>query len=147
MDNIAEDENEDVTETMGKILKTQEKIKYQAFEKIKITNKSRGDKELKKLYESKNNIFLSQEKTKAREEEIDTIEDAIGEKLIEMQRKTVEKELEEMKNAKMKSKCGAVFKLKAKVTGEKKLEQKLLPLRIQMMATLSTKLIKSKQHH
>ena len=48
LDEIAIDDPEDVTETMKRILKAQEKIKYQAFEKIKVSNSGPTNPELKK---------------------------------------------------------------------------------------------------
>ena len=120
MENIANDDDEDVTKTVEKIKKAQEKIKYQAFEKIKVSNKSKCNPELKKLYDAKNIIHNNQDKTTARDDEIDYLEIMIKEKLLEAQRITVEKELDEMRDSKKKGRCGAVFKLKSKVTGEKK---------------------------
>ena len=120
LDAIANDDKEDATETLLKIKKAQEKIKYQAFEKIKISNKGKPDPELKKLYDAKNNLHSTHDKTEARDNEIEDIEVKIGEKLREAQRVIVEKEIDEMRDAGKKGKCGAIFKLKAKVTGEKK---------------------------
>ena len=119
MDEIANIDPEDVTESMKKILKAQEKIKYQAFEKIKVSNSGPSNPELKKLYQSQNMIYC-QVKTKAREDELSAIEEKINEKLCEAQRKVVERELEELHEAQKKGNCGAVFILKAKVFGEKK---------------------------
>ena len=62
LDAIANDDTEDVTETLQKIKKAQEKIKYQAFERVKISNKSTKNTELKKLYETKNNLYSTLEK-------------------------------------------------------------------------------------
>ena len=118
LDEIAIDDPEDVTETMKKILKVQEKIKYQAFEKIKVSNSGSTNPEPKKLYQSKAKNYSNQEETKSREDELNNIEEKISEKLCEAQRKIVERELDEMNEAKKKGKCGAIFKLKAKVLGE-----------------------------
>jgi hypothetical protein len=53
LEEIAIDDPEDVTETMKKILKVQEKIKYQAFEKIKVSNSGPTNPELDgKYYEA-----------------------------------------------------------------------------------------------
>ena len=75
---------------------------------------------MNKLYESKNKMYSNQEKSKSREDELNDIEEKISEKLCEAQRKIVERELDEMNEAKKKGRCGAIFKLKAKVIGEKK---------------------------
>ena len=66
------------------------------------------------------NLCSNSDKNQGRDEEIEEIEIKIGVKLLEEQRKTVEKELDEMKEARKRGNCGAVFKLKARVTGEKK---------------------------
>ena len=60
MKDIANDEDEDVTETLQKIKKAQEKVKYQAFEKIKISNKILVNPELKNLYEKKKKSLFQQ---------------------------------------------------------------------------------------
>ena len=80
--------------------KAEEKIKYKSFEKIKLTNKSKRDPELKKLFDAKNNLYITREKTKAWDEDLEAIEDKIGEKLLEKQRSVVERELEDLKDAK-----------------------------------------------
>ena len=59
-------------------------------------------------------------KSKTRDESLEAIDAKVGEKLLEAQRKLVEAELEELKDGKKKGKCAVVFKMKAKVTGEKK---------------------------
>ena len=92
LDEIANVDPEDVTETMKKIFKAQEKIKYQAFEKIKVSNSGRSNPELKKLYQSQNKIYSNQEKTKAREEELSAIEE---EKIVKNSVKHREKYLKE----------------------------------------------------
>ena len=120
MDAIANDEKESSTEIMKKIKKANENIKYQAFEKVKITSKIKSNLSIKKLNAAKSNLHNIQEKTKARDDEIDDIESKIGAQLCEAQIINVERELDEIRDASKKGKCAAVFKLKAKVTGEKK---------------------------
>ena len=120
MEALAVNDNEDVSETMKLFQKAKEKIKYQSFEKIRITSNGPNNPELKKLYDIKTNIYKSQDIANTREEEIDEVEAKISEKLLEAQRKSIEKELEDIREAKKNGRCAAVFKLKAKVAGEKK---------------------------
>ena len=72
------------------------------------------------MYTAKNNLYINQVKTKVREDKVDEIEEKIAKKLCEAHRIVVEKELDEIRDAKKKGRCAVVFKLKAKVTGEKK---------------------------
>ena len=66
MDAIATDVKEDATETMAKLLKAQEKVKYQAFEKIRVSKNGPKDQELNKLYTAKNNLYINQEKKQSK---------------------------------------------------------------------------------
>ena len=61
MDAIATDSNEDATETIAKLLKAQEKVKYQAFEKIRVSKNGPKDPELNNLYAAKTNLYKNQE--------------------------------------------------------------------------------------
>ena len=106
---------------MGELDRRLEKIKFQSFGKVTKTFKSlTHDKELTKLYKEKDTEGCDEEK----------INRLINNKLHEKQLQTYEKKLEDLKKLKKeKGKSAAVFKLKDKIVGSKKIAQEAVSMK------------------
>ena len=122
LENIAENaENLSSEEIMNQLTRRMEKIKFKAFGKVKRRFKTlENDKDLIKLYEQKANENVDQEK----------VDKDINNKILEYQMKDYEKKLYNLNKLKTeKGKSAAVFKLKNKIVGTKKVSQEEVPMK------------------
>ena len=122
MDEIAEHSGElDSDEMMTQVSRRMEKVKFQSFGKVtKKVQSISTDKELDKLYEAKSS-------NDANKEEIDK---QISIKILEHQLKEYEKKLHYLnKLKKEKGTSAAVFKLKEKIVGSKKISQEAVSMK------------------
>ena len=106
---------------MVQLTRRMEKIKFQSFGKVKMKVQTLdNDKELCKLYEQKNEKDCDE----------DAINQRINNKIIEYQLKDYEKKLKCLKQLKTeKGKSAAVFKLKEKIVGSKKVGQEAVSMK------------------
>ena len=118
LEKIANDKSEDPDKIMKKIDNELDKVRYQAFGKVKEHTKPVINKELDTLHKAKkdiiesNGIYL--------EDEVKKIDEDIAETLLKIQRETFEKELKDIKELKnAKGKSAAIFKVKGKIVGPK----------------------------
>ena len=120
LENLAMEVITDTTEFNQKLDKIMNKIKFRSFGKVSFTNKSQIDKPLENLYEEKRINSVS----KVSDEKIIEVEMKISDLLLKKQRIEYEKKLDNLKTLKnTKGKSAAVFNLKARVLGEKKVRQ------------------------
>ena len=114
--NVFEDiieEKETNTKNMMNLEKLMNKKKFAAFGKVKIKNKT-VNKDLQNLYKEKS-------KKMEKKDDIESIEKAITQKLLEIQKDEVEKEIEEvMTLRKGKGRSAAIFNTLNKICGAKK---------------------------
>ena len=114
--NLVIDQTKSTTEISSDIERKLNKKKFESFGKVKLRSK-KEDKELKRLYEVK----CSKVQNKL---DIEDVDKDICEKLIEMRREDVEKELQEiMLIKKSKGKSAAVFNTLKKIFGIKKVSK------------------------
>ena len=78
---IAEDGNENTTEVMKQINNELDKVKFKSFGKVTVRNELKTTKELKNLQEEKIEVIHTMDKTKDREEKIESLEQKITEKI------------------------------------------------------------------
>ena len=111
----------DPEEMMIYLTRRMEKIKFQSFGKVKIKVQTLdNDKELDKLYDQKNQKDCDE----------DAINEKINNKLIEYQLKDYERKLKSLNSLKNeKGKSAAVFKLKEKIVGSKKVAQEQVSMK------------------
>ena len=96
------------------------KVKFKSFGKVSFTNKAEFDKPLETLYDEKRQYSVDE--TNA--EKIAEVEAKISDHLLKNQRSEYEKKLENLKTLQnTKGRSAAIFNLKAKVIGEKKVQQ------------------------
>ena len=96
------------------------KIKFRCFGKVTFTNKCKIDKPLEALYEEKETLSNDD----GNEDKITLFENKIGGLLIQKQRIEYEKKLSNLETLKTtKGRSAAVFNLKAKILGKKKVRQ------------------------
>ena len=96
------------------------KVKYEVFGKVSFSSKTFVDKPLEKLYEDRTSYLTNQ----VEEEKINEVEEKIANLLVQMQREEYEKKLKTLNTLKTtKGKSAALFHLKAKVLGDKKVQQ------------------------
>ena len=121
---ICENNNKNSTTIMTEIDKEMNKVKFKAFGKVTVRNELKTSKVIKTLQAQKVGILEKNEKSKGRDDEIQSIDDQITENLISTQRRQLEKELSELKDMKnRKGKSAVIFNLKDKVIGKKKAGQ------------------------
>ena len=102
------------------------KAKYKAFGKVTFSNRSISNKPLEKLYNERKVIISNTEDN----EKILEVEERISELIIQRQRSDYEKKLSNLNMIKnTKGKSAAVFNLKAKVLGEKKVKQEAVVMK------------------
>ena len=100
------------------------KIRFQAFGKVTVRNAQIENKGLDKLYEKRKHLIENEQTEKVKDVEIE-----ITEKLFDLQRSAYEdklKILNEIKNN--KGNQAALFKLKARILGEKKAKQEAVSM-------------------
>ena len=120
LENLAIQQNLDSTEFTLKMDRILDKIKFRSFGKVTFTNKPQSDKSLEKLYKEKQKLISDNDN----EGIITEVENKIASLLVEKQRTEYEKKLKDLKTLKeSKGRCAASFNLKAKILGEKKVQQ------------------------
>ena len=117
---INNDETLSTTEAFGRMSKIQEKIKYQAFGKVKF-KKGFTDNELKNLYNERNKLMCNINDDEEASKDVTEIDQKIAKQIIETQRKELVKEIESIHKMKhSKGIVGAVFDVRNKILGNKK---------------------------
>ena len=124
VDLIEEAENFDSDKLMNKIVTTMNKVKFQCFGKVKISNQAKRDKELEELYNIKSKAVMENN-----ELEIINIDKKISEELVERQRNEFEKKLAYLNDLKKeKGSSAALYNLKEKILGSKKCSQEAVSM-------------------
>ena len=120
LDNLARSSEElSTNEMVEKITTVMNKIKFQSFGKIKISNGAAKNRELDELYRLKSKAI-----DEKNENEALALESKIREELVDLGRKEFEKKLKYLENIqKEKGGSAAVFKLKEQIMGSKKAGQ------------------------
>ena len=119
---IAESSNElSSDEIMGKLSRRMDKIKFQAFGKVKIKSRTvTNDRELAKLYD---------EKAKENSDQ-DEMDKKINNKILLYQLKGYEMKLYQLEQLKKeKGNSAAIFRLKEKIVGSKKVSQEAVTMK------------------
>ena len=121
---VIQDDAENPTELMNTIDKELTKVKFKAFGKVTVKNDLKTSKELKNLQAEKFKLIKETEDTPMRDSQIDILEEKITAEVLSNQRLKLEKELGKLKDLKnTKGKSAAIFHLKDKVVGRKKIGQ------------------------
>ena len=121
LENAAID-NDDPTKAMKVIDNTITKSKFKAFGKVKVSNKTKVNKELEKLLNEKCEII--KENKCDLDDQLEKVDNLMAKALLSEQRENVEKEMQELKSLKYKKgKSASIFAIKNKVVGPKKIEQ------------------------
>ena len=117
---IHDDQNMSTTEAFYKIIKVQDKIKYNAFGKVNL-KKVKDDKDLMEIYANRNKVIDNINDGIEDAEALATIYDKIASQIIASQRKELVSEIEAINKVKhMKGQVAAIFDIKNKILGNKK---------------------------
>ena len=117
LEEIANDTSEDTNKIMVKMDKELDKLKFQAFGKVKEKSRDSMCKELDKLVKEKDKLLDDKDHDVTK---MKVVEDKISATLLKKQREAFEKELKGLKEIKLnKGKSAAIFKLKDKIVGPK----------------------------
>ena len=118
LDEITNDKSEDPDKIMKKIDNELDKVRYQAFGKVKEHTKPVVHKELDALHKAKKDIIVRNGVDV--KDEVKDIDMDIAATLLKIQRETFEKELKDIKELKhYKGKSAAIFNVKEKIVGPK----------------------------
>ena len=119
LNKLVEDDIFTASEFSERFEKIMDKVKYQSFGKVSFSDTSEVDKPLRKLYEEREDCIR-----KENDEKIQAVEKNISELLVKKQRIEYEKKLKALNTLKRtKGKSAAIFDLKDKILGEKKVQQ------------------------
>ena len=119
-DDINDDESLTTTEAFAKINKLQDKIKYQAFGKVRF-KKVKVDNDLKQMYAKRNDIIADINDGNKDSDALATIDDQISSQIIATQRKELVTEKEAINKMRItKGQMGTIFDMKNRLLGNKK---------------------------
>ena len=121
LEEVAKDETNDANKIMVKMDKELDRIKFNAFGKVKEKSCMKLDKEIEDLQKEKTEVFNSKVLSPDDvDEKIQDIDDKLTATLVSKQRETFEKELNTLRDMKKsKGKAAVVFNLKEKIVGSK----------------------------
>ena len=129
LNEAAEDASSDPDHIMNKISKELNRIKHVSFGKVKLSRKPKENKLLEQLQMDKIKCYEEINDESERDEKVDIIDKEIAANLLTQQRINFEKEIQSMKELRMKKgRSAAIFGLKNKVVGPKKTEQEATTL-------------------
>ena len=112
----------DANTVMKKIETELDKLKFTSFGKVKLKNKLKVSKEVKRLNEIK--FALIENKSTTTDVELHEVDIKLTENFIKEQREDLEKGLKALKECKnLKGKSASIFKLKESIVGSKKSKQ------------------------
>ena len=121
---LLQSDEDNSTELAKKIDSVMTKIKFKAFGKVTINDEKKVDKDLTNLYLKRKHL-IEEEK----DEQVTKVEESIAEKLLDRQRSEYEEKLKNLNELKAnKGNQAALFKLKAKITGDKKGKQEAVSM-------------------
>ena len=121
---LLDNEEMDATEMAKKVNNVMNKVKYKAFGKVSVSSAKQNDKDLDILYQKRKDHIENKN-----EEQIKEVEINISEKLLERQRSEYEEKLKYLNEVKsIKGNQAALFKLKAKIVGEKRPSQEAVSM-------------------